>query len=152
MPGPQGVTTERELAADAAAVIGAAARPLIPAIVPLLDNTVECPAAAQALLRIDPVSHGGVSPGVLAGRLVDAVADPNCLAQHRAVAVLTEIGADRLPPLVAERLRRLAAQDERLIKYGAVQHIIRDDERLRTAIRQLLTPPTRAPSIERVRG
>jgi HEAT repeat protein len=143
---PRGLTPERRQAADAAAVMGAAARPLILAIVPLLDNTGECPAAAQALLRIDPVSHGGVSLGVLADRLVDAVADPNWLAQHRAVAALAEIGADRLPPLVAERLHRLAAQDERFIKGGAVQHIIRDDERLRTAIRQLLAPPTGASS------
>jgi hypothetical protein len=97
-------------------------------------------------LGVHKCQRSVVSLGVLADRLVGAVADPNCLAQHRAVAALAEIGADRLPSLAAERLHRLAAQDERLIKCGAVQHIICDDEGLRTAIRQLLAPPTGASS------
>jgi HEAT repeats len=131
------------LAADAAAVMGAAAKPLIPALVPLLDNTMHCPAAAQALLRIDPGSRGGVSLAVLADRLVDAVAGPGSFQQDRAIAALAEIGPTRLPPEVAERLRRLAGQDERIVTFGANQNLIRDDERLRAAIRRLL--PERHP-------
>ncbi len=124
-------------AADAAAVIGAAAKPLIPAILPLLDDPAQCPAAVHALLRIDPRSHGGVDLAVLADRLVTAVGT-DCGPQQRAVAALGEIGPGRLPPAAVNQLRHLAEQDQRIIRSGLLTDIIRNDERLRTAIRQLL--------------
>jgi hypothetical protein len=125
-------------AADAAAVLGPAARPLLPAIVPLLENPDQCSAAAQALLRIDPRALGGVSLTALADRLTDAVADPYGRTTERALAALAEIGATHLPPQTVRRLRRLAEQDERIIRFGIMTHTIRADENLRAAIEQLL--------------
>jgi len=124
-------------AADAAAEIGAPAKPLIPAILPLLDDPAQCPAAVRALLRIDPGSQGGTDLAVLADRLVTTVGT-DCGAQHRAVAALGELGPARLPPAAVTRLRRLAEQDQRIIHSGLLTDIIRNDEKLRTAIRQLL--------------
>jgi hypothetical protein len=91
----------------------------------------------QALRGLDPGSHGGVELAVLADRLIAAVTDPDG-AQERAVAVLAEIGPARLTAHARTRLRNLADQDQRLLRYGAFLNIIRNDENLRTAIRQLL--------------
>ena len=128
-------------AADAAATIGALAKPLIPAILPLLDDPAQCPAAVHALLHIDPESHGGVDVAVLADRLVDSVGT-DCGAQHRAVAALSEIGTAHLPPAAIDQLRRLAGQDQRIVRSGILANIIRNDEDLRTALRQLLGEPS----------
>ena len=127
-------------ALDAAAMLGPAARPLLPAIVAMLGNPAECPAAVEALLRIDPDSHGGAGIGLLADRLVTA-AETDCGSQQRAVAVLGELGPARLPAAAVSRLRRLAEQDQRLIRSGFLANIIRNDETLRAAIRQLLDQP-----------
>jgi hypothetical protein len=124
---------------DAAAAMGPAAMPLTPAVEALLHHPAQCPAAAHALLRIDPRSHGGVPLATLADRLA-AAADP-AGAQQRAVTVLGEIGLARLPPEIVDRLRSLAGQDQRIIRYGSLGNMIGNDERLRAAIRQLLKPP-----------
>ena len=125
-------------AADAAAAMGPSAMPLIPAILPLLDQPAQCPAATQALRRIDPGSHGGVETAVLADRLIAAITDPDS-AQERAVAALAEIGPAHLTAHARNKLRNLADQDQRLVRYGAFLNIIRNDENLRTAIRQILS-------------
>lgn len=132
-------------AADAAATIGPAARTLIPAILALLDHPAQSPAAVQALLRIDPGSHGGVDIAVLADRLVTAVGTDSG-AQRQALAALKEIGTARLPPAATDRLRRLAAQDQRIIHSGYLAAIIRNDEGLRAAISELVDKPARSAS------
>lgn len=124
-------------AADAAAMLGPAARSLLPAILAMLDNPAVCPAAVQALLRIDPGSYGGADTGLLADRLVTAVGT-DAGSQQQAVAALGELGLARLPPAAAGRLRQLAEQDERIIRSGLLTSIVRNDEALRAAIRQLL--------------
>jgi hypothetical protein len=132
-------------AADAAAMIGPAARPLIPAILALLDDPAQSPAAVQALLRIDAGSHGGVDIAVLADRLVTA-AGTDCGAQRQALAALKDISTARLPPAATDRLRRLAAQDQRIIHSGYLAAIIRNDEDLRAAISEFLDEPARSAS------
>jgi len=125
-------------AADAAADIGALARPLAPAVVPLLDDLNHGPTAVRALLKIDPVSLGGVPLARLAEVLVAAVGDPSSHGQDLAVAVLAELGPARLPAATVVKLRELAERDQRLCRYGAIDHIIRRDEKLRSGLRQLL--------------
>jgi hypothetical protein len=115
--------------ADAASALGAAAMPLVPAIVPLLDDPAHVPAAAWALLRIDPEALGGVPLARLADLLV------------LAVDALVELGSARLPAGVVDQLRHLAERDQRLRRYGVIGHIIRDDERLRSGLRRILGPP-----------
>jgi hypothetical protein len=107
--------------------------------VPLLDDPAHVPAASQALLRIDPEALGGVPLARLADLLVAAVADFNSHSQQLAVDVLAELGAARLPAGVVDRLRHLAERDQRLRRYGFIGHIIRDDEQLRSGLRQILS-------------
>jgi hypothetical protein len=125
-------------AADAAAALGAAAMPLVPAIVPLLDDPAHVPAAARALLRIDPEALGGVPLARLADLLVSAVADFDSHTQQLAVDVLAELGAARLPARVVDQVRHLAERDQRLRRHGFIAHIIRDDEQLRSGLRRIL--------------
>jgi hypothetical protein len=125
-------------AAEAAAAIGPAAMPLIPAILPLLDSPETSAAAVQALLRIDPETHGGVRIATLAEHLLTPLGRAWSTTQLSAVRVLGEIGMPRLPAHVVARLRELAAQDRRIVGSGHVQTLIRDDDRLRAAIRDLI--------------
>jgi hypothetical protein len=125
-------------AAEAAAIIGPAARPLIPAILPLLDSPETSAAAVQALLRIDPETHGGVRIATLAEQLLTPLGRDWITTQLSAVQVLGEIGLPRLPAHVVARLRELAAQDRRIVGSGLVQTLIRDDDRLRAAILDLI--------------
>jgi hypothetical protein len=125
-------------AADAAATLGVAAMPLVPAIVSLLDDSVHGPTAAHALLRIDPGHVGGVRLAKLAELLVAAVAEFSSHAQQLAVNVLAELGSARLPAGVVDQLRHLAGRDQRLRRYGFIAHIIRDDEQLRSGLCRIL--------------
>jgi hypothetical protein len=125
-------------ATAAAATLGAAAMPLVPAIVSLLDDSVHGPTAAHALLRIDPGHVGGVRLAKLAELLVAAVAEFSSHAQQLAVNVLAELGSARLPAGVVDQLRHLAGRDQRLRRYGFIAHIIRDDEQLRSGLCRIL--------------
>ena len=125
-------------AAQAAAVIGPAARPLIPAILPLLDSPEACPAAAQALLRIDPETHGGIPLATLAERLLLPLGRTWSSTQMSAVQMLAEIGLPQLPAHAVARLRELATQDRRIVSSGHVQALIHDDDQIRAAIRDLI--------------
>jgi hypothetical protein len=132
-PGPKAAG-----AAEAAGAIGPPARPLVPAILPLLDSPEACPAAVRALLRIDPGNHGGVSLAALAERLLLPFGRTWSIAQLSAVEILGEIGLSRLPAYVAARLRELATQDRRIVGSGHVQAFIHDDDQLRAAILGLI--------------
>src|SRR5262249_19339212 len=125
-------------AAQAAAVLGPAARPLIPAILPLLDSPEASPAAVRALLRIDTENHGGISLATLAERLLLPFGRTWSTTQLSAVQVLGEIGRPRLPARIVARLRELATQDRRIVDSGHVQAFIHDDDQLRAAIRDLI--------------
>ena len=130
-------------AARAAVVLGSAARPLIPAILPLLDSPRACPAAVEALMRIDQEHHGGIPLPALAERLLLPLGRAHGYVQLSAVQALGEIGPGHLPAHVVVRLRELADQDRR-IGQGSPQTLIHDDDRLRAAIRDLIGDPPRA--------
>jgi hypothetical protein len=125
-------------AADSAAIIGPAARPLIPAILPLLDSPRTCTAAVRALLRIDPLTRGGIPLATLAERLLLPLGRTWRFTQKTAVGLLGEIGLARLPAHVVARLRELATQDRRIDGGGDTRTRIRDDDQLRTAICDLI--------------
>jgi hypothetical protein len=126
-------------AAQAAAVLGPAAGPLVPAILPLLDSPGACTAAVRALLRIDPENHGGIPLAALAERLLLPLDRTWGYVQMSAVQVLGEMGLSQLPAHVVARLRELATQDRRIIHGGSVQARIHDDDQLRTAILALIS-------------
>jgi hypothetical protein len=107
-------------------------------ILPLLDSPNASPAAVRALLRIDPENHGGISLAALAERLLTPLDRTWITTQLSAVQVLGEIGLPQLPAHVVARLRELATQDRRIVHGGSVQAFIRDDDRLRAAIRDLI--------------
>jgi hypothetical protein len=107
-------------------------------ILPLLDSPQACPAAAGALLRIDPETHGGVSLAALAERLLLSFGRTWSHVQMSAVQVLGEIGLPQLPVHVVTRLRELATQDRRIVGSGHVQARIHDDDQLRAAIGGLI--------------
>jgi hypothetical protein len=125
-------------AARTAAVLGPAAGPLIPAILPLLDSPEASPAAVQALLRIDTETHGGIPLATLAERLLLPFGRTWSTTQLSAVQVLGEIGLPQLPAHIVARLRELATQDRRIVHSGHVQAFIHDDDQLRAAIRDLI--------------
>lgn len=125
-------------AAHAVAIIGPAARPLLAAILPLLDSPTACPAAVQALLRIDPETRGGIPLAALAEHLLLPLGRTWITTQMTAVQVLGEIGLPQLPAHVVARLRELATQDRRIVHSGHVQAFIHDDDQLRAAIRDLI--------------
>jgi hypothetical protein len=127
-------------AAGAAAELGPAARPLVPAILPLLEDPRLCPVAAQAIVRIHPESPGGVPLAELADRLVTivgnvpVVGDPGGIVNRRAVGALAAMGQTAgVPSAAREYLRHLAERDQRIIRWH-----IRSDEILRAEIRHLL--------------
>lgn len=132
-PGPAAAS-----AARAAAIIGPAARPLIAAILTLLDSPDSCPAAVQALLRIDPEAHGGIPLASLAERLLLPLGRTWSHTQMAAVHVLGEIGLPKLPAQVVTRLFELTTQDRRIVDSGHIQAFIHDDNELQAAIRDLI--------------
>jgi hypothetical protein len=125
-------------ACQAAAELGAAAKPLIPALLPVLDNPLGCPFALEALLRIDPETHGGVPLTVLAEKLADTIDGPAWAhTQLKAVAVLRDLGPGSMTPETAQRLRHLAEQSERIARDDDFC-VVQSDEKIRAAIRELL--------------
>ena len=133
-------------AADLAAELGPAARELVPALEVALTEPVSCPAAAQALLAIDP---DGPWPGArrteLADQLLAILAGANSpIARNRAFDALAALAP--LPTSAAETLRALADQDERFpIGVHDIAHL-RDDDEIRSRIRALLhVGPPRSP-------
>jgi hypothetical protein len=73
-------------------------------------------------------------------RLFDSVG-ADCSAQHQALAALIETGITFLPPAAKDR-RPLADQDKRTVRSGILADILRNDEDLHTAIRQLPGEPS----------
>jgi hypothetical protein len=134
-PQPQGGM----YALDAARSMGPAGRPLVPALLPLLDSHY-CPAAIRTLLRVDPEAMGGVPAASLADRLVAAAGNGGS-SPRQAIAVLRELVAGdhvALSPEMRTRLTDAAERPRRVIQGGALHLVIRHDEELRAAIGELL--------------
>jgi hypothetical protein len=97
-----------------------------------------CPAAAQALLRIDPETLGGIPLATLAERLLLPLGRTLFTSQMAAIREVGEIGLPQLPGRVVTRLRELATQDSRIVHSGTVQAYIHEDDQLRAGIRDLI--------------
>jgi hypothetical protein len=125
-------------AADVAAELGPAARDLVPSLEAALADPVSCPAAAHALLAVDP--HGPWATSrreELADLLLGVlVAGASSVACSRAIDVLAALAP--LPAASLEKLRALADRDERLpVRVLDVEHLHGDDV-LRRRIQALL--------------
>jgi hypothetical protein len=129
-------------AADAAAALGGDARSLLPAIESALEEPMACPAAARALLTIDP--DGEWANGKceqLAHYLIRTLTHSRAhRAQQRALDVLGTLGP-ALPPSAAEALRKLADGDERIIAALPDTELVRADEGACARIRALIDRP-----------
>ncbi len=138
-PGFRHILAERT-AAEAAADLGPAASPLIPGLLRLLENPTCCPAAAAALLRAEPEVVSIPLAG-LADYLVTAAGAEHAHFHRQALDLLREISR-RDPSAVSDqaraRLRDFADRPRRVIQAGTYDDIIREDEALRIAIRDLL--------------
>ncbi|MEU5164221.1 HEAT repeat domain-containing protein [Streptomyces sp. NPDC020875] len=116
--------------AGAAAELGPAARPLVPALTALLDTACVVPAVILALRAI-----GAPPPG--AARLVidcleRGIEPADCLA------ALERLGAEALTPADTARLTDLAERDRRVPDPLAAERAVRTDDELRAGIRALL--------------
>lgn len=125
-------------AADLTAELGPAARGLAPALEAALADPNSCPAAAQALLTVDPDGPwSGPRRAELADHLLHAVAEGRLpAARTRTLDVLTALTP--LPPSTAEKLRAFAERDERIPLAVQDAEGMRNDEHLRTRISALL--------------
>lgn len=125
-------------AADVAAEIGPAARDLVPSLEDALADPVSCPAAAHALLTVDPggpwaTSRRAELADLLFGVLVAGVSSVAC---SRAVDVLATLAP--LPAASVEKLRAIADRDERLpIRVLDAEHL-RGDDVLQKRIKALM--------------
>lgn len=127
-------------AAEAAADLGPAASPLIPGLLRLLEDPACCPAAAAALLRADP-DVVSIPLADLADYLVTAAGAEHAHFHRQAVDLLREISRRDHSAVSAHaraRLRDFADRPRRVIKAGTYDDIIREDESLRIALRDLL--------------
>ncbi|MEV5201476.1 hypothetical protein [Streptomyces sp. NPDC053720] len=118
-------------AARAAAGIGGAARPLVPALEGLLTDWVQIPSAVLALHAIAPESLDGPRA---AGLLLDAAErDADAV---RALEALVVLGSTALTADHHRRLTALAERDRRVRASGVETRIARADERLREQARE----------------
>ncbi|MEU1282467.1 HEAT repeat domain-containing protein [Streptomyces sp. NPDC005805] len=118
-------------AAEAAALLGPAGRPLEPRLRALLGHPQQVPAAVLALLAVED----GDRPG-LAATVLDAAergAPPLAVLD-----ALLALGPDGVPAEQAARLAVLAEGDARVINSGVDTEIVRADERFRIRAREVL--------------
>jgi hypothetical protein len=122
-------------AARVTALMGPAGGPLIPRLEALLDNPVQVPAAASALVAAaGPASldRAGLAAAVLAA--AEQAADP-----MGACEALETLGVSTLPADHVRRFASLAHGDARVVRSGVEDRIIRQDEAFRERIGALLT-------------
>ncbi|MEU3973044.1 HEAT repeat domain-containing protein [Streptomyces bacillaris] len=117
-------------AAEAAAGLGPAGRPLVPVLKALLTDPEQVPSAVLALLA--------VAPDVLdtdrsAGLLLDAAEAGAAPAE--AVEALVALGVDTLSDEHRARLTELGERDLRVVRFGLSGTIEAADDRLRARIR-----------------
>ena len=125
-------------AADKATELGPLARELRPGIEAALQDARACPAAARALLAIDPEGTWATDRREeLAERLISVLTDsraPN--AVDRALDLLADLAP--LPTACAEKLRDLAERDERILAAASDGDLVRADNDAQARIRALL--------------
>ncbi len=120
----------------ATALLGAAARPLVPRLEHLLVAPEKAPAAALALLAVtgpDDVDLGRLAEAALhSADSAETGADVS-----GACEALQALGATALNTRRRRRVTELAEQDRRIVDSGLANSIIREDERLRAVLTAL---------------
>ncbi|MGN5376616.1 hypothetical protein ACQ4WX_00635 [Streptomyces lasalocidi] len=114
----------------ATALLGAAARLLVPRLERLLDDPEKAPAAVLTLLAItapDAVDLGRLAEAALRSAETGADVSGACEA-------LQAVGATALSPHQRLRVAELAEGDRRIVGSGVANSIIREDERLRSVL------------------
>lgn len=125
-------------AADFAAELGPEARPLIPALEAALPDPSSCPAAARALLAVDPEgSLSATRREELVEPLINSLTTGS-LPSTRVLALDLVIHLAPLPADAAVKLRALADQDERFPVFVMDAESLRTDELLSRRIREWL--------------
>ncbi|MFF7472730.1 hypothetical protein [Streptomyces sp. NPDC008092] len=128
-------------AAEVAGLLGPTAGPLVPDLVPLLDDPELSPALVLALTSICPGADtlGGLPRTTLADRVLAAVR-PGWYARS-ASAVLkacAALGPAAFTDAQLDLIRDLADGDRRMVGAGLQDRIILDDEHFRTEARKVL--------------
>ncbi|WP_043404395.1 hypothetical protein [Streptomyces pluripotens] len=128
-------------AAEVACLLGPAAEPLVPDLLPLPDDPELSPALVLVLTSVYPESDApaGLARTALADRVL-AAARPGSYARS-ASAVLTAcvaLGPTAFTDAQLDLIRGLADGDRRVVGAGLQDRIILDDERFRAEARKVL--------------
>ncbi|MEU9245479.1 hypothetical protein [Streptomyces sp. NPDC048385] len=128
-------------AAEVACLLGPTAEPLVPDLLPLLDDPELVPALVLGLTSICPEADtlAGLPRTTLADRVL-AAARPGSYARS-ASAVLkacAALGPTAFSDAQLDLIRNLADGDRRIVGAGLQDQIILDDERFRTDARKVL--------------
>ncbi|MFI9342119.1 hypothetical protein ACIG0D_12715 [Streptomyces sp. NPDC052773] len=133
-------------AAGLAALLGPAARPAVPHLLPLLDRADTAAAAVRALVAADPGSDrpGGVPLTDLVDRVLRAL-EPGAYPHSAlpALEALAALGPGAFTPDQLARVRAIADGDRRVVGSGSHTRIVRDDEELRAVARRVPADPAR---------
>ncbi|MEU4097274.1 hypothetical protein [Streptomyces sp. NPDC026673] len=131
-------------AARVAVLLGPAARPAVPHLLPMIDRPGTAATAARALVAAFPGSDrpAGVGLTDLVDRVLPAAGPGahlhSALAALEALAALAALGTAAYTPVQREHVRLLADGERRIVGSGNQTEIIRNDEEFRVAAREVL--------------
>ncbi|MFD8078354.1 HEAT repeat domain-containing protein [Streptomyces sp. NPDC059718] len=135
-----------ERAAEAAALVGPAARPAEPRLLAMLDRPDTAAAAVSALAALHPGSDrpAGVPLTELVDRVLPSL-EPGAYLNSALAALktLAALGPTAFTAAQLDRIRRLADGERRIVGSGVQIDIIRGDEEFRGAARDVLAGLTR---------
>ncbi len=131
-------------AAEAAAGLGPAGRPLVPVLKALLTDPEQVPSAVLALRAVAP---DALDTDRAAGLLLDAAEAGAAPAE--AVEALVALGVDTLADEHRDRLTELGERDLRVVRFGLSGTIEAADDRLRARIRTAVVGRARTAVVSR---
>ncbi|WP_339151848.1 HEAT repeat domain-containing protein [Streptomyces sp. F41] len=131
-------------AAEAAAGLGPAGRPLVPVLKALLTDPEQVPSAVLALRAVAP---DALDTDRSAGLLLDAAEAGAAPAE--AVEALVALGVDTLSGEHRARLTALGERDLRVVRFGLSGTIEAADDRLRARIRTAVVGRARTAVVSR---
>ena len=131
-------------AAEAAAGLGPAGRPLVPVLKALLTDPEQVPSAVLALRAVAP---DALDTDRSAGLLLDAAEAGAAPAE--AVEALVALGVDMLSDEHRDRLTELGERDLRVVRFGLSGTIEAADDRLRARIRTAVVGRARTAVVSR---
>ncbi|WP_042430056.1 hypothetical protein [Streptacidiphilus anmyonensis] len=128
-------------AVEAACLLGPVAEPLVPGLLPLLDDPELAPAVVRVLAGVHPEvdAPSGLARTALADRVL-AAARPGTYARSASTVLeaLAALGPAAFTAAQLDLIRDLADGDRRMVGAGLQNRIILEDERFRDAARALL--------------